>query len=112
MPFVTLPSLPAHSIFDGLIQGRYAHLERTTIGEVELAKDTVVPMHQHPHEQLTYVISGRFEFTIDGETTVLEPRMAALIPGNALHGGRTLTDCRVLDVFAPVREEYRGPAGA
>ena len=33
--------------------------------------------------------------------------MAALIPGNVMHGGLTLTDCRVFDLFAPVREDYR-----
>lgn len=107
MPFATLASLPARSIFDGLIQGHYAHTERLTIGEVDLAADTDVPMHQHPHEQVTYVISGRFQFTVDGETQILEPGMAALIPGNAIHGGRTLTACKVLDLFVPVREEYR-----
>lgn len=107
MPFATLAQLPARSIFNGLVQGHYAHLERLTIGEVRLAADTEVPLHQHPHEQVTYVISGRFEFTVAGETTVLEPGMAALIPGDAVHGGRTLTDCVVVDLFAPVREDYR-----
>jgi len=53
------------------------------------------------------VISGRFEFTVGPETRILEPGMAAVIPGNTLHAGRALTACRVLDVFSPVREDYR-----
>lgn len=107
MPFATLASLPVKEIFNGTIRGHYAHLERTTIGEVHLDADTVVPIHQHPHEQVTYVIEGRFEFTVGGETRLLEPGMAALIPGGTPHGGRTLTPCRVVDLFAPVREDYR-----
>ncbi len=107
MPFARLAALPAKEIFNGTIRGHYAHLERSTFGEVHLEADTVVPIHQHPHEQFTYVIEGRFEFTVGTETTVFEPGMAAIIPSNAPHGGKTLTKVRVIDVFAPVREDYR-----
>ena len=105
--FATLVSLPAKEIFNGTIRGHYAHLERTTFGEVHLRAGTTVPIHQHPHEQVTYVLSGRFEFTVGNETRILEPGMAALIPGNTPHGGRTLTEVKVIDLFAPVREDYR-----
>ena len=30
-----------------------------------------------------------------------------VIPPDVPHSGRALTRCRVLDVFAPVREDYR-----
>lgn len=105
--FPRLTSIPPRAILDGSIRGHYAHLERLTVGEVHLDADTIVPMHDHPHEQVTYVISGRFEFTVGDETTVLEPGMAAMIPGGVTHGGRTLTDCRVVDLFSPVRDDYR-----
>ena len=41
----------------GSIRGHYAHLARLTVGEVHLAAGTVVPLHDHPHEQVTYVIA-------------------------------------------------------
>jgi quercetin dioxygenase-like cupin family protein len=107
MPFSTLASIPAHEIFGGAIRGHYAHGDSVTIGEIDLDAGTVVPMHNHPHEQVTYVMEGRFEFTIGTETRILERGVAALIPGGVMHGGKTLTACRVLDVFSPVREEYR-----
>lgn len=107
MPFATLASLPVKEIFGGSIRGHYAHLTKLTIGEVELNAGTTVPLHQHPHEQMTYVIEGRFEFTVGGQTTVLEPGMAAIIPSGVLHGGKTLTACRVIDVFSPARDDYR-----
>jgi len=107
MSFTTLASVPAKEIFGGAIRGHYAHLEKLTLGEVHLAPGTLLPMHSHPHEQVTYVISGRFEFTVGDQTTVLEPGMIAMIPGGVMHGGRTLTACRALDVFTPVREDYR-----
>ena len=109
MPFTTLASLPVKEIFGGAIRGHYAHLDRMTIGEVDLKAGTVLPLHRHPHEQISYIVTGRFRFTVGDETTVLEPGMVALIPGNVMHGGETLTDCRVIDLFSPVREEYRTP---
>jgi quercetin dioxygenase-like cupin family protein len=107
MPFARLASLPVKEIFNGTIRGHYAHQARSTFGEVHLDANTVVPLHDHPHEQYTYVLEGRFEFTIGAETTVLEPGMVAIIPGGVSHGGRTLTKVRVIDVFAPTREDYR-----
>jgi unsaturated pyranuronate lyase len=105
--FPKLTSLPVREILDGTIRGQYAHLDTMTIGEVLIDADTTVPMHSHPHEQVTYVIDGRFEFTVGSETTILEPGMAALIPGGVTHGGRTITACRVIDVFSPRRDDYR-----
>jgi quercetin dioxygenase-like cupin family protein len=107
MPFAALASIPARTLFGGTIRGHYAHLDAMTIGEVHLDEGAIVPMHDHPHEQFTYVMEGRFEFTIGTETRILEPGVAALIPGGVTHGGRTLTACRVVDIFAPVREDYR-----
>lgn len=105
--FQVLGSVPAREIFDGAIRGHYAHLAGMTVGEVNLDAGTVVPMHAHPHEQVTYVMEGQFEFTVGDETTILEPGTVALIPGGATHGGRTITACRVIDVFSPAREDYR-----
>ncbi|HTL66178.1 MAG TPA: cupin domain-containing protein [Lacunisphaera sp.] len=107
MAFVTLASVPSKEIFNGTIRGRYAHLDRLTLGEVTLEPNVTVPRHQHPHDQMTYVISGRFEFTVGTETTILEPGMVAVIPGGVSHGGRTLTRCVVLDAFSPARDDYR-----
>ena len=106
MPLAHLPTVPARQFFPGA-RGHYAHGERTTIGEVILEPGAVVPIHQHPHEQVSYVVSGRLEFTIGAERYELTPGDALLIPGHAPHGCRAITACRVVDIFTPVREDYR-----
>ena len=106
MPIATLAALPAKYLFPG-VAGRYAHTDRLTIGEVELAAGAVVPTHQHPHDQLTYFLSGRAECTAAGETHALEPGRCVLIPGGTPHSVRAITACRVLDVFTPVRDDLR-----
>ncbi len=107
MSFVTLTQLPIKEVLGGAVKGHYAHMDRMTIGEVRMAANAVLPMHSHPHEQITYVISGRYEFTVGDKTTIMEPGMTALIPGGVVHGGKTLTACHVIDLFAPVREDYK-----
>jgi quercetin dioxygenase-like cupin family protein len=44
---------------------------------------------------------------VDGEAHVLSAGDVLVIPGGALHRGGARTRCRILDVFSPVREEYR-----
>lgn len=106
MPFATFSFLPGKNVFPG-ITGHYVHLDRMTCGEVTLVAGATVPTHQHPHDQVTYVLSGRFEFTLGTENLVMEAGTCAVIPGGTPHSGRALTVCRVLDVFSPPREDYR-----
>ena len=65
---------------------------------------------QHPHiglSTLTYLLEGEIELTADGTTQVLSAGNVLVIPSNAVHSGKALTACRILDVFYPVREDYR-----
>jgi quercetin dioxygenase-like cupin family protein len=106
MPFTSINRIAEREIFAG-IRGRYWHGERMTAGDLLLDADTDIPMHQHPHEQLTYLIEGRMEFVVGDEKQLMEPGDLAIIPGGVLHGGRTITECRVIDTFAPARDDYR-----
>ena len=75
---------------------------------VDLDSGAVVPLHSHPHEQLGYVVEGRVTMTIGGVDHPLGPGDAYQIPGDVEHGARAgEAGCRVLDVFHPVREDYR-----
>ena len=68
---------------------------------------TEVPDHAHPHEQMGIMIAGRLEFTINGETAILETGDIWRIPGNVPHRAKALDGPAVaLDVFHPVREDY------
>ncbi len=78
-----------------------------TIAHWTIEPDAALPDHSHPHEQVTTIIEGEFEMTINEETKVLTPGTVAVIPPNAAHSGKSLTPCRIFDVFYPVREDYR-----
>lgn len=69
---------------------------------------SAVPDHAHPHEQMGFLVSGRLEFTIGGQTRLLGPGDAWSIPGGVVHRVRALDGPAVaLDVFHPVRDDYR-----
>ncbi|MCM3268247.1 cupin domain-containing protein [Paenibacillus elgii] len=61
--------------------------------------------HSHPHEQLSYCLKGRIEFTVDGETKVIAAGETIYIPSGAKHGCRALEASALLDSFTPVRED-------
>ncbi|MEW7280668.1 cupin domain-containing protein [Aquimarina sp. 2201CG1-2-11] len=88
-------------------KARFVHTENTTLAFWEVEKGAAIPIHSHMHEQTMQVIEGKFEFTVDGNTKVYEPGSMAVIPSNVPHGGVALTDCKLFDVFSPVREDYK-----
>jgi quercetin dioxygenase-like cupin family protein len=83
------------------------HTDTNTINFIEVAAGCSVPLHKHIHEQCSFAIEGKFEMTVNGDTQVLEPGFFAIIPSNAVHGGTAVTDCKLIDIFSPMREDYR-----
>ncbi|HZG58127.1 cupin domain-containing protein [Paenibacillus sp.] len=67
-------------------------------------------VHSHPHEQMSYCLKGRIEFTVDGKTTVLEAGDTIVIPGGAEHGVLALEPSALLDAFTPLRLDLLGRA--
>lgn len=106
MPFFRYSDIKARDAFPG-VRGRYIHSDKMTAGEVSLDANIEVPMHEHPHEQITLVISGRLDFTLGGETREIVTGDVVVIPGGVRHGVRTKEACVLLDIFAPVREDFR-----
>lgn len=82
--------------------------QNKTLMMVEFAfeKDGEGLPHSHPHVQTTYVSAGRFEFTVAGVTKVLNPGDAIIIPSNAMHSCVCLHEGRLLDSFAPRRDDF------
>lgn len=89
------------------ITGRYAHGQSMSFGLVELVKGSSVPMHQHIHEQITYILEGELDMVIGGEACLLTTGMYYVIPSNTPHSAVAKTGCKLIDVFCPVREEYK-----
>jgi quercetin dioxygenase-like cupin family protein len=53
------------------------------------------------------MLEGELELVVAGRAHRLTPGQAIVIPPEVAHAGTAISNCRVLDVFAPVREDYR-----
>ena len=89
------------------ITGYYAHGNNMTFGYVELKAGSSVPLHQHVHEQITYIMEGELDMVIGGEACLLTTGMYHVISSNVPHSAIAKTDCKVIDAFSPAREDYK-----
>ena len=106
MPVINLNDSAPREMMRGF-NGCFVHTEGITFVEWHVTAGALLPEHSHPHEQVTAVQEGEFEMTIDGSKNHLTPGSVAVIPSNVLHSGLAVTDCTIIDVFHPVREDYR-----
>lgn len=105
--FPTKAECGRHTIFPG-VQIETCACEKMMLSLVDLEPNSVVAEHQHPHEQVGMVLSGRAIFHIGGEEKTLGAGDMYRIPGNTPHKVIALDQpVRALDIFTPVREEYR-----
>jgi len=79
------------------------------IVEYHFPANKTFPAHKHDiHEQMGYLVSGKMEFTVGGETKLLKPGDYYHAPIGVLHNTRTLDEPAVLlDIFSPPRDDLR-----
>ena len=102
---INLNKLASKEIIPG-IHGKVIHGDQLSWVFWDVEKDAVVPEHKHVHEQMMHVVSGRFSFTLNGETHEYGPGSIVVIPSLTPHSGKALTPCKLMDVFTPARTEY------
>lgn len=93
-------------LIEGII-GQYVHGDSTTFGFVTIEAGSHLPLHHHPHEQITYMLEGKLKMQIGEKEVVLESGYVQVIPSNTPHSADALTACTLIDVFSPVRDDYR-----
>jgi quercetin dioxygenase-like cupin family protein len=106
MQSILLEALPEKEIVPGYF-ARFIHTDNMTFAYWNVKAGASIHEHAHIHEQVAHVLEGVFEITVNGEPLLIEPGKVVVIPSNVKHSGKAITDCRLLDVFYPVREDYR-----
>ena len=78
------------------------------LAHVYLKEGSVVPMHDHPNEQLTYIIEGslQMQFSDGAPDVVVHAGEVLVIPAGVPHGAVALEDTFDLDVFSPPRQDW------
>ena len=103
---IELNSIEEKEIVPGYF-AKFVHSENITIAYWNIKAGSSLPAHSHSNEQISSMIKGEFELTVDGTRHLLRPNDVFVIPSGIPHSGKAITDCKIIDTFYPVREDYR-----
>ncbi|MDR1835547.1 MAG: cupin domain-containing protein [Fusobacteriaceae bacterium] len=94
-------------IAQGVSRKILSHSETLMIVEVRFEAGAIGTDHSHPHEQITYVVSGKASYHEEGkEAVIMTAGDSYYVTPNAIHGMTALEKTVVLDVFYPTREDF------
>jgi quercetin dioxygenase-like cupin family protein len=105
MGFYDVNQFARKDVLQGIRVGS-VHLGNLMLTHFTFEAGAVVPPHAHPHEQITFLLSGEMEFTFKGETRLIRAGEGCAVPPGETHSVRALTDAAAIDCWHPVREDY------
>ncbi len=73
---------------------------------IENPPGTEFPLHSHEAVQVLIILEGSEQHTCGDETFLMEAGDVCIHPSNAIHGGKTTTGFKGIDIFIPPREDY------
>ncbi len=80
--------------------------EKAMVAQVFIAKDAVIPTHQHESEQITYILEGALKFFLEDQEIVVHAGEVLHIPSHVPHRAVALEDTLDLDIFSPIRIDW------
>ena len=104
--FFQLSELSKLAVPDKRFDVRFIHTDNITVAFNELKAGAEVPVHTHVHETIDYIQEGMLQMTIGEETVEMPAGAVARVPSNIPHGAKAVTDCKVINVFYPAREDF------
>ena len=90
-----------------LLQRQFVHGEQAMLTRFHLAKGCIIPLHSHPNEQISFIVTGSLSFDFgEGDVRIVNAGEILVIPGGVPHSAITLEDTLAYDVFAPPRQDW------
>lgn len=90
----------------GMTRRVLAHNEQVMAVEVAFETGAVGAVHTHPHTQCSYVLSGKFRYSIEDEAVEMQPGDSIVVPSGLPHGTVCVEKGVLLDIFTPMREDF------
>ena len=82
--------------------------DKIMLVKVKFEAGAIGPLHEHYHSQVTYVASGVFEASINGDKQVLNAGDSFYAKPNHIHGVLCIEAGVLVDVFSPMRRDFIG----
>ena len=98
--------LPWESAGEGIRRQVIGYDGRLMLVKVAFEEGAVGTLHSHPHSQASFVVSGSFELTIDGEKRVLRPGDGFYVAPDAPHECLCIEKGLLIDTFSPARLDF------
>ena len=98
--------IPLEDLGNGIKRKVLAYHDNLMMVKIYFEKGAVGKIHSHPHEQISYVFEGEFEFNIEGETQIVKAGDSIFFESNVPHGTTCLKKGVLLDVFSPHRDDF------
>jgi quercetin dioxygenase-like cupin family protein len=91
---------------NALITRQYVVGANVMLARIVLKKGAQVPMHHHFHEQISHVVEGALNFTIDDKDVSVRAGEILTIPPDVPHEVIALEDSVALEIFNPPRQDW------
>lgn len=98
--------IEAENCGEGVKRKILAYTDELMCVENTFEKGAIGALHHHPHTQITYIVSGKFEFEVDGVKKIVTAGDALLKRDSVEHGCVCVESGVLLDIFSPMREEF------
>ena len=105
MNFFNVKELPKKKIKEG-IRMCSVYLKNVMLTYFEFEQGQEIPPHEHPHEQITFILEGEMQFRLGDEIKNLKAGEGVTVPSNMKHSVYALHPAKVVDAWNPIREDY------
>lgn len=104
--FVFHDDVKADACETGVSRKILTYTDELMLCEITFDAGVIGKLHSHPHLQMTYVVDGKFEFTVGEETKIVEKGDSLTMPSNVPHMVKSLTSGLLIDIFTPRRDDF------
>lgn len=104
--FITGKELTWIPVREGITRHILAYNDDIMMVEVKFEKGITADLHSHVHTQVSYIASGTFEFTVNGEKQIVTQGDSILMKPNEPHQCRCIEEGVVIDTFTPMRTDF------
>jgi quercetin dioxygenase-like cupin family protein len=105
-PFINAADITWETVGEGVQRKMLGYDDQLMMVSVRFEKGAIGSPHHHKHRQVTYIESGTFEVTIDGNTAILRQGDSFFVAPDLLHSVVALEEGVLLDIFTPCREDF------
>lgn len=106
--FFANSEIEATDLGGGVTRKILAHNDNLMVCELTFEVGAVGALHEHFHDQCSYIVEGKMEFEIGGVKRIMGAGDSTYKQPHIIHGGVCVEKAKILDMFTPQREDFLG----